>query len=94
MADDGRREDEDERNPGLQHQMFVIMEDLLDKLKLLDYEEQVLVKHNMKPLSRYSKTKESCKKGLIGANWFVRRHGLSDVKYTVLLCIYILTQKL
>ncbi|XP_058274321.1 intraflagellar transport protein 57 homolog isoform X1 [Hemibagrus wyckioides] len=53
MADDGRREDEDDRSPGLQHQMFLIMEDLLDKLKLLDYEEQVLVKHNMKPLSRY-----------------------------------------
>ncbi|KAB5535625.1 hypothetical protein PHYPO_G00120040 [Pangasianodon hypophthalmus] len=53
MADDGRREDEDERSSGLQHQMFMIMEDLLDKLKLLDYEEQVLVKHNMKPLSRH-----------------------------------------
>lgn len=52
MAVDVRREDEDERSPGLQHQMFVVMEDLLDKLKLLDYEEQVLVKHNMKPLSR------------------------------------------
>ncbi|KAI5624246.1 intraflagellar transport protein 57-like [Silurus asotus] len=53
MADDDRREEDDERNPGLQHQMFVIMEDLLDKLKLLDYEEQILVKHNMKPLSRH-----------------------------------------
>lgn len=52
MADDGRREDENERSPELQHQMFVVMEDLLDKLKLLDYEEQILVKHNMKPLSR------------------------------------------
>ncbi|KAM9439555.1 intraflagellar transport protein 57 homolog isoform 1-T1 [Clarias gariepinus] len=53
MADDGRREDEDEQSPGLQHKMFVVMEDLLDKLKLLDYEDQVLVKHNMKPLSRH-----------------------------------------
>lgn len=53
MAEDGRREDEDERSPSLQHQMFVVMEDLLDKLKLLDYEEQVLEKHNMKPLSRH-----------------------------------------
>lgn len=52
MAEESRREDEDERSPGLQHQTFVIMEDLLDKLKLLDYEEQVLVKHNMKPLTR------------------------------------------
>lgn len=33
--------------------MFVVMEDLLDKLKLLDYEEEVLAKHNMKPLSRH-----------------------------------------
>ncbi|XP_053508294.1 intraflagellar transport protein 57 homolog [Ictalurus furcatus] len=53
MAEDGRRQDEDERSPALQHQMFVVMEDLLDKLKLLDYEEQVLEKHNMKPLSRH-----------------------------------------
>ncbi|XP_062843845.1 intraflagellar transport protein 57 homolog [Trichomycterus rosablanca] len=54
MADDGRRaDDEDERGPGAQYQMFVVMEDLLDKLKLLDYEEHVLVKHNMKPLSRH-----------------------------------------
>ncbi|XP_053529790.1 LOW QUALITY PROTEIN: uncharacterized protein LOC108280285 [Ictalurus punctatus] len=53
MAEDGRREHEDERSPALQHQMFVVMEDLLDKLKLLDYEEQVLEKHNMKPLSRH-----------------------------------------
>ncbi|GAA6085697.1 intraflagellar transport protein 57 homolog [Tachysurus ichikawai] len=53
MADENRREDEDDRSPGLQHQMFLIMEDLLDKLKLLDYEEHVLVKHNMKPLSRH-----------------------------------------
>uniref|UniRef100_A0A4W5NQS4 Intraflagellar transport protein 57 homolog n=1 Tax=Hucho hucho TaxID=62062 RepID=A0A4W5NQS4_9TELE len=29
------------------------MEDLLDKLKLLDYEEEVLAKHNMKALSRH-----------------------------------------
>uniref|UniRef100_A0A4W4FM56 Intraflagellar transport protein 57 homolog n=1 Tax=Electrophorus electricus TaxID=8005 RepID=A0A4W4FM56_ELEEL len=53
MADDSKRVEDDERGPGAQHQMFVIMEDLLDKLKLLDYEEQVLVKHNMKPLSRH-----------------------------------------
>lgn len=37
----------------MQYQMFVVMEDLLDKLKLLDYETEVLVKHNMKPLSRH-----------------------------------------
>uniref|UniRef100_A0A8B9HMC9 Intraflagellar transport protein 57 homolog n=1 Tax=Astyanax mexicanus TaxID=7994 RepID=A0A8B9HMC9_ASTMX len=53
MAEDGRRVEEDERGPGAQFQMFVVMEDLLDKLKLLDYEEHVLVKHNMKTLSRH-----------------------------------------
>ncbi|XP_072525163.1 intraflagellar transport protein 57 homolog [Salminus brasiliensis] len=53
MADDARKGEEEERSPGAQHQMFIVMEDLLDKLKLLDYEEQVLVKHNMKTLSRH-----------------------------------------
>ncbi|KAK6310294.1 intraflagellar transport protein 57 homolog [Coregonus clupeaformis] len=52
MADDNRRGD-DERGPGAAYQMFVVMEDLLDKLKLLDYEEEVLAKHNMKALSRH-----------------------------------------
>ncbi|MBN3299229.1 intraflagellar transport protein 57 homolog [Amia ocellicauda] len=53
MAEDNRRGDEDERGPGAAYQMFVMMEDLLDKLKLLDYEEEVLRKHNMKSLSRH-----------------------------------------
>uniref|UniRef100_A0A3P9AA86 Intraflagellar transport protein 57 homolog n=1 Tax=Esox lucius TaxID=8010 RepID=A0A3P9AA86_ESOLU len=53
MADDNRRGEDDERGPGAAYQMFVVMEDLLDKLKLLDYEEEVLSKHNMKPLSRH-----------------------------------------
>uniref|UniRef100_A0A8C7KZK1 Intraflagellar transport protein 57 homolog n=1 Tax=Oncorhynchus kisutch TaxID=8019 RepID=A0A8C7KZK1_ONCKI len=44
---------DDERGPGAAYQMFVVMEDLLDKLKLLDYEEEVLAKHNMKALSRH-----------------------------------------
>ncbi|XP_029497875.1 intraflagellar transport protein 57 homolog [Oncorhynchus nerka] len=52
MVDDNRRGD-DERGPGAAYQMFVVMEDLLDKLKLLDYEEEVLEKHNMKALSRH-----------------------------------------
>ncbi|XP_071218723.1 intraflagellar transport protein 57 homolog isoform X2 [Salvelinus alpinus] len=52
MVDDNRRGD-DERGPGEAYQMFVVMEDLLDKLKLLDYEEEVLAKHNMKALSRH-----------------------------------------
>ncbi|XP_030631631.1 intraflagellar transport protein 57 homolog [Chanos chanos] len=53
MAEDSRRGDEDERGPGAQYHMFVVMEDLLDKLKLLDYEEEILAKHNMKALSRH-----------------------------------------
>jgi len=44
--------EEEERGPGSVHQTFVLMEDLLDKLKVLDYEQQVLDKHNIKPLSR------------------------------------------
>lgn len=52
MAEDGRRPEEDERGPGAVHQVFVLMECLLEKLKVLHYEE-LLVKHNMKPLSRH-----------------------------------------
>lgn len=44
--------EEEERGPGSVYQMFVLMEDLLDKLKVLDYEQHVLDKHNIKPLSR------------------------------------------
>ncbi|KAM4700974.1 intraflagellar transport protein 57 homolog isoform 1-T2 [Discoglossus pictus] len=53
MAEDSRRVEDDERGPGAAYQMFVLMEDLLDKLKLLNYEEEVLRKHNMKPMSRH-----------------------------------------
>ncbi|GLD72146.1 intraflagellar transport protein 57 homolog, partial [Lates japonicus] len=53
MADDGRRGDEDDRGPGAAHQVFVVMECLLEKLKVLNYEEEVLAKHNMKNLSRH-----------------------------------------
>ncbi|NWR69649.1 IFT57 protein, partial [Centropus unirufus] len=41
-----------ERGPGAAYHMFVLMEELLDKLKLLSYEEEVLRRHNMRPLSR------------------------------------------
>lgn len=41
-----------ERGPGAAHHMFVLMEELLDKLKLLSYEEEALRRHNMRPLSR------------------------------------------
>uniref|UniRef100_UPI003AAC899A intraflagellar transport protein 57 homolog n=1 Tax=Centroberyx gerrardi TaxID=166262 RepID=UPI003AAC899A len=53
MADDNRRGEDDDRGPGGAHQMFIVMEDLLEKLKVLDYEEEVLAKHNMKTLSRH-----------------------------------------
>ncbi|NXO01881.1 IFT57 protein, partial [Rhinopomastus cyanomelas] len=48
-----RERDEDaaaERGPGAAYHMFVIMEELLDKLKLLSYEEEALRRHNMRPL--------------------------------------------
>lgn len=41
-----------ERGPGAAYAAFVLMEELLDKLKLLSYEEEVLRRHNMRPLSR------------------------------------------
>lgn len=54
MADEGRgRGDEEERGPGAAHHVFVVMEGLLEKLKVLNYEEEVLTKHNMKNLSRH-----------------------------------------
>lgn len=41
-----------ERGPGAAYAAFVLMEELLDKLKLLSYEEEALRRHNMRPLSR------------------------------------------
>ncbi|XP_063249893.1 intraflagellar transport protein 57 homolog [Prinia subflava] len=51
----GERSEEEpaERGPGAAFHMFVLMEDLLDKLKLLSYEEEALRRHNMRPLSRH-----------------------------------------
>ena len=57
MADEARRggaEAGAEIGPGQQHMHFVVMEDLLDKLKLMDYEEGFLKGLGFKPLSRYS----------------------------------------
>eukprot|EP00066_Takifugu_rubripes_P009491 XP_003976491.1 PREDICTED: intraflagellar transport protein 57 homolog [Takifugu rubripes] len=54
MAEDGRRADGEDRGPGAAYGGFAVMEGLLEKLKLLDYEEQVLAKHNSaKSLSRH-----------------------------------------
>ncbi|KAG8587262.1 hypothetical protein GDO81_005616 [Engystomops pustulosus] len=52
MTEDGRRMEEEERGPGAVFHVFVLMEDLLEKLKLLDYEEDLLRKQNMRPISR------------------------------------------
>ncbi|XP_072298000.1 intraflagellar transport protein 57 homolog isoform X2 [Eucyclogobius newberryi] len=52
MAEDARRGEEEDRGPGAVHQVFVLMENLLEKLKVLRYEE-LLARHNMKPLSRH-----------------------------------------
>lgn len=41
-----------ERGPGAAYAAFVLMEELLDKLKLLSYEEEALRRHNVRPLSR------------------------------------------
>ncbi|XP_039220941.1 intraflagellar transport protein 57 homolog isoform X2 [Crotalus tigris] len=43
-----------ERGPGALYHMFVMMEDLLEKLKLLNYEEDAALRsHNMRPPSRH-----------------------------------------
>uniref|UniRef100_A0A8C6WV35 Intraflagellar transport protein 57 homolog n=1 Tax=Neogobius melanostomus TaxID=47308 RepID=A0A8C6WV35_9GOBI len=44
--------EEEDRGPGSVHEMFVVMENLLEKLKMLRYEE-LLERHNMKPLTRH-----------------------------------------
>ena len=42
-----------EGGPGLAYMPFVVMEDLLDKLKLLNYEEQFVKDLKMRPLTRH-----------------------------------------
>ncbi|XP_063848886.1 intraflagellar transport protein 57 homolog isoform X2 [Scylla paramamosain] len=55
----GRRglvEDEAEEvdgGPGLAYMPFVVMDDLLDKLKLLNYDKEFIIEHKMKPLNRH-----------------------------------------
>ena len=51
-AEVGGRE-EGEGGPGLQYMPFVVMEDLLDKLKLLDYEVEFVSELKMRPLNRH-----------------------------------------
>ncbi|XP_042222192.1 intraflagellar transport protein 57 homolog isoform X2 [Homarus americanus] len=52
----GPAEEEEEEldgGPGLAYMPFVVMDDLLDKLKLLGYDKDFLVELKMKPLSRH-----------------------------------------
>lgn len=60
MAEDGRRAEGEERGPGAAYGGLAVMEGLLDKLKLLDHEEELLAKHNgVKSLSRWVGTEGS-----------------------------------
>lgn len=47
MAGEGRRAEGEDRGPGADYGAFAGMEGLLEKLKLLDYEEKVLAQHNI-----------------------------------------------
>ena len=68
MSEEPRRGEDEERGPGGVHHMFVMMEELLEKLKILDYEEEVLAAHNMKAMSRYDTATEDDSVSLRGVN--------------------------
>ncbi|KAL5019507.1 hypothetical protein ScPMuIL_002399 [Solemya velum] len=54
MSEDKRRgEGAEEGGPGLVYMPFVIMEELLDKLRLLGYEKEFSRKMNLRPISRH-----------------------------------------
>ena len=46
------RTGETESGPGVEFMPFVVMEDLLDKLKLLNYELEFVAELKMRPLNR------------------------------------------
>ena len=48
----GGGEDGEESGPGLAYMPFIIMEELTDKLRLLDYDRNFLRKLNVKPITR------------------------------------------
>lgn len=54
MSEDKRRggDDDEDGGPGLVYMPFVIMEELLDKLRLLDYDRDFSRKMNLKPINR------------------------------------------
>ena len=46
-------QEEVEQGPGHVYSSFIIMEDLLDKLKLLNYEKEIVMTLKMRPLNRH-----------------------------------------
>lgn len=55
MSEDKKRggDDVEDGGPGLVYMPFVIMEELLDKLRLLDYDREFSRKMNLKPINRH-----------------------------------------
>lgn len=56
MSEDKKRgggDDDGDGGPGLVHMPFVIMEELLDKFRLLDYDRDFSRKMNLKPINRH-----------------------------------------
>ena len=51
-TDDGDVDDGDGGGPGAAYTPFVIMDDLLDKLKLLNYDREFILDLRIKPLNR------------------------------------------
>ena len=55
MSDDKKRGDDggEDGGPGLAYMPFVVNEELMDKLRLMNYETELIKPLNMKALSRY-----------------------------------------
>ncbi|XP_041373379.1 intraflagellar transport protein 57 homolog [Gigantopelta aegis] len=55
MSEEKKRggDEVEDGGPGLTYMPFVVMEELLDKLRLLDYEKDFVRKLNLKPISRH-----------------------------------------
>ena len=51
---------EEEEGPGVLFKPFITMEDLLDKLKLLDYEAEFSSQMRMRPLNRFLAVLANC----------------------------------
>lgn len=57
MSEEKRRgEDAEDGGPGLVYMPFVVNEELVDKLRLLNYENEFVKPLNMKSMSRYDTT--------------------------------------